>query len=221
MGRSRRTEGPIAPYRSGPNLVALFNQFGFTDEYAQGFPSRWAFAEQKIRALDGTPKLAQAVDAALHAREFLDTIFDPKAAVGYVNRYLVHDGLEVVSVGGHFRLRHTGRPGVDLDPDLLSSDDPLTEAFAREQVEKCGRKITEGDYDGAITNARALVEAVLLEVERRLDAKRPQYDGDLPNCTSRCSDSLVPNERMFWSRCARFCAGSPASSRDSPQRETR
>jgi len=31
----------IAPYMSGPNLVDFYNEYGFDDEYGQGFPSRW------------------------------------------------------------------------------------------------------------------------------------------------------------------------------------
>ena len=42
--------------------------------------------------------------------------------------------------------------------------------FIREQLEKCDRKLHDGDYDGAITNARSAVEAVLVDIESRLDA---------------------------------------------------
>jgi hypothetical protein len=34
-----KTSTPIAPYLSGPKLVAFFNDFGGNEQYGQGFPS--------------------------------------------------------------------------------------------------------------------------------------------------------------------------------------
>jgi len=61
---------------------------------------------------------------------------------------------------------------VKLEPSHLSH------AFIIEQIEKCRTKTSQGDYDGAITNARSLVEAVLA-AWRRFDSNAPEYDGDL------------------------------------------
>ena len=43
-------DSQISPYKSGPVLVRLFNEFGAKDVYGQGFPSRWYYAEEKIRS---------------------------------------------------------------------------------------------------------------------------------------------------------------------------
>ena len=51
--------------------------------------------------------------------------------------------------------------------------------FIDEQIKKSDEKIQSGDFDGAITNARALLEAVLTELERVYDSSPPEYDGDL------------------------------------------
>jgi len=52
--------------------------------------------------------------------------------------------------------------------------------FVKEQLEKSERKILEGDFDGAITNARSLVEAVLLDIEHYLsEDKSSTYDGNI------------------------------------------
>jgi hypothetical protein len=50
--------------------------------------------------------------------------------------------------------------------------------------------MTEGDYDGAITNARSLVEAVLTFIESKVDAHAPKYDGDLPKLYKRVQAHL-------------------------------
>jgi hypothetical protein len=56
----------------------------------------------------------------------------------------------------------------------------VNQLFIDEQVQKCDRKLSERDFDGAITNARSLLEAVLCEVERELSPESvPPYDGDL------------------------------------------
>ena len=39
-------DGGLSPYRSGPQLVTFFNQFGVDEEYGQGFPSQWYYKEK-------------------------------------------------------------------------------------------------------------------------------------------------------------------------------
>jgi hypothetical protein len=59
-----------------------------------------------------------------------------------------------------------------------------------EQIEKCRTKTSQGDYDGAITNARSLVEAVLTAIENEFDTDAPRYDGDLPKLYKRVQKHL-------------------------------
>jgi hypothetical protein len=54
-----------------------------------------------------------------------------------------------------------------------------THSFIKEQTEKCDIKIASEDYYGAITNARSLLEAVFVEIEKELDPSALKYDGDL------------------------------------------
>lgn len=51
--------------------------------------------------------------------------------------------------------------------------------FIAEQLAKLNDKLQSGDYDGAITNARSLVEAVLREIENQLGECSQPDDGDL------------------------------------------
>lgn len=39
------------PYRSGPKLISFFNLYGFHDKYGSGFPTRWVYAEERIKTL--------------------------------------------------------------------------------------------------------------------------------------------------------------------------
>lgn len=55
----------------------------------------------------------------------------------------------------------------------------LSNSFIDEQIEKCNKKIIDKDYDGAITNARSLIEEILLLIEEKINWVRSDYDGDL------------------------------------------
>ena len=60
------------PYRSGPQLVKFFNQFGARDVYPAGggFPTRRIYAQDKIRELNGSVALKEMIAKALDPREF-------------------------------------------------------------------------------------------------------------------------------------------------------
>ena len=43
-----------SPYRSGPQLIEFFYDFGERDLYGQGFPSRHIYAQDKLKIFNGT-----------------------------------------------------------------------------------------------------------------------------------------------------------------------
>jgi hypothetical protein len=53
--------------------------------------------------------------------------------------------------------------------------------FINEQIAKCRSKLEQADYNGAITNARSLVEAVCIELIERSEGKEVRSDGNLIN----------------------------------------
>ncbi len=52
--------------------------------------------------------------------------------------------------------------------DISESISKLSNKFIEEQIEKCNNKIIDKDYDGAITNARSLIEEILLLIEEKI-----------------------------------------------------
>jgi hypothetical protein len=82
----------------------------------------------------------------------------------------------------------TKRGEIIVDVKLEASH--LSHAFIMEQIEKCRTKMGQADYDGAITNARSLVEAVLAAIEKECEANPPAYDGDLPKLYKRVQKHL-------------------------------
>lgn len=178
IGKIATGDGQLSTYRSGPQLVRLFNDFGANDVYGQGFPSRWQYAEDKVRSLNGSEAIGALLCQLLDPREFMDTEHSANEAVQYINERLRYDGYEVVIDNGLAKIRNMTGIAVSCEHPFHGSEKE-GHLFIDEQIKKAETKIQEGDFDGAITNARSLLEAVLTELEKALDEEAPQYDGDL------------------------------------------
>ena len=179
----------LAPYRSGPALVDFFNQFGFEEDYGQGFPSRWAYAEGKLAEINGTESLKKAIEMAVDPRQFLGTNFSIEDALNYLNQFLEYDGYEIIKQGRAYVLATSSDELVSLDHAILENNAPNIE-FIKEQTFKCKSKISLGDYDGAITNSRSVLEAVLLEIEGKIPSEKQKYNGDLIQLYRRVQKQL-------------------------------
>jgi hypothetical protein len=179
----------MSPYRSGPMLVRLFNEFGSNDFYAQGFPSRWKYAEEKLLPLNGTTTMRRLVNTIFDATEWIGKDVKPEVAVAHLNKFLKFDGFELTRDGEHFKVLEIGAVAVQFDTPFPQSQE-VNHVFIEEQVRKCDKKIDDGDFGGAITNARSLVEAVLIEIEKQLSPNPAQYDGDLIKLNKRVQTLL-------------------------------
>src|ERR1700682_847155 len=126
----------LSRYRGGPALVTLFNQFGFNDVYGPGFPSRWAYAEDRIRQLNDTPNLARLIEAVLDPREFLNADQSQEAAADHVNARLRYDGFVVKLVDTMPRVVSLKKTAVEFTPlrTPATAKDPQ---FVDEQLAKC------------------------------------------------------------------------------------
>ena len=94
-------------------------------------------------------------------------------------------------------------PDADLIPDTARAlrIEDIDFEYIKEQLDKCDEKLGSGDYDGAITNARTLVENICLYI---LDSTGTQYDhrGNLPKLYKQTAkvlsmDSRQHTEQMF------------------------
>ena len=80
--------------------MSLFNSYGSNDQYGQGFPSRWKYAQDKIEELNGTCKLASLLREVLDPREFFNTEYESQKAIDFVNKWLSYDGYAVTIKSG-------------------------------------------------------------------------------------------------------------------------
>ncbi len=176
------------PYRSGPMLVDFFNNMGFREVYGQGFPSRGTFAQEKIAELNGKPKLKDAIREMLDPRLWIELSKEDhtvEKAAEKLNELLRYDGFEAVRDGHFYKVRELSGSIIEFENRFDKSTE-ISELLIEEQIKKSKEKIEAGDYSGAITNARTLVEAVCLKIEDELDPNGVRnHDGDLNKLFNR------------------------------------
>jgi hypothetical protein len=180
LGKLVTGDSKLSPYRSGPALVSFFNSFGGNDAYPEGggFPSRWKYAETKLAELNGTQAIARIISQVLDPREYIELDVEPQLGADFLNKYLKFDGFEVRREGDRFKVHNLAGQEVELETPHANPT-KLTHFLIDEHIAKCQTKIGEADYSGAITNARGLVESVLVDVESELDPGAAEYNGDL------------------------------------------
>ncbi len=197
----------LSPYQTGPDLVSFFNQFGSIDSYQQGFPSRWVYVEEKLKEFNGTGTLGRIIDKSLDPRRFLDPNFSLEEAISFLNVYLKYDRLKLEKIGDVYKLLEIQDLVRLPTPTKISKG--LNQEFIREQIQKCENKISQNDYDGSITNARTLVEAVLRDIENNLDLHAPKYNGNLIKLYKRVQKllSLNPKEKEITDNLKQVLSG--------------
>ncbi|MGN6646635.1 MAG: abortive infection family protein [Cytophaga sp.] len=57
--------------------------------------------------------------------------------------------------------------------------DRISFEYIHDQIKKCNAKIAEKDYDGAVTNARTLIESICLFILESKTKQKHEYDGNL------------------------------------------
>lgn len=175
------------PYRRGTDLVDFFNKLGFREVYGQGFPSRAVFAKEKVAELNGKSKLKDAIREMLDPRLWLELTskgHTVEICADQVNEIIKYDGYEVVRDGNFYKVRELSGTIIEIE-NRFEESEVLSELLIEEQIQKCREKIEVGDYSGAITNARTLIEAVCVNIEAELDPNAKGNDGDLMKLFNR------------------------------------
>ena len=93
------------------------------------------------------------------------------------------DGITIMNIAKDLQL---------LFADVVETEitEKLSSEFVGQQIAKCKQKMNSSDYDGAITNARTLIEEILLSIEERLEGARQPYDGNLMALYKRVSKQI-------------------------------
>jgi hypothetical protein len=164
------------PYVKGYELVLYFNKYGLNDTYEQGFPSRWKYTEEKLRELNGKDAIRQIIEETVDPRRYTELGINVDFAAQQINDIIKFDKLELRKVGDFYRVS-------DLTGPLIQPEtsNEINHDFINEQIEKCQKKVFEEDFNGAITNARSLIEAIFIEIIERHEKQEIKNDGDIEN----------------------------------------
>jgi len=96
-----------------------------------------------------------------------------------INDYLSDDGFKLVAIESWRKLRYYP---VKTDENSVNVEnvDKFSRPFIKEQLEKCNKKLSEWDFDWAITNARSLLEDVIVrDLHTQFTWKAMDSRGDL------------------------------------------
>jgi Abortive infection C-terminus len=189
-GMPYESTGKLSPYRSGPEILAFFaDTLGIHRTYRDGFGSRLAETRAYLDYANGTSSMTAILEAAVHPSHFLDSDRPVKPAVQHLNRFLEFDGFALRPKGHVYRLIDVTISSVKVRLTTAAVQ-ALDRSYLQEQHDKCDEKLSNADYDGAITNARTMVEAIVLAMEESLTGNKPEQDGDLTKYFKRVSKLL-------------------------------
>lgn len=175
-----------SPYRTKERLINFFSDFPTGITYPSGHPGRFTYTLRELSALNNSDILKKVIEEAVDPKLYGMTP-SVKDAVEYLNHYFISEGYileKVKSVSSdiklfandqvYYKLKTTNQNLVDI-----KNINKLSHEFINEQILKSKQKIFDGDYDGAITNARSLIEAIQEELILKSGHEIPNYNGDL------------------------------------------
>lgn len=108
-------------YRSGPMLVALFNQLGANDRYGQGFPSRATYTRNNIDRLNGTAGIDECLKMVFSPSEFLECPEKLNPCIESFNRYLAFDGWRVIIINNEVSFERVNKASIVFPKDKPQS----------------------------------------------------------------------------------------------------
>lgn len=178
-------------YRSGPKLVQFFNSLGFNDSYGQGFPSRWAYTDEKLAQLNGTPGIDQCIRMVFAPVNFVGQFDNLDKHLEEFNQYMAFDGWKVLREGVDLRFARVDenqaatsavqlesdeedqflkREFSNLSIDLLGLEGGMVDVL-NERVKEIERCFQSGAYLAVLILAGSTLEGLLLGIA----GKYPRY----------------------------------------------
>lgn len=140
------------------------------------------YVRLQLEKINGTAKIHDFI--IVYFKHIYDYADEPEEVIEYLNRYFDADGYSVEKIESSDEYKI-----YSLDACLVNYDCLFKESergnyiLINEHNEKCFNKIKLGDYTGAITNSRSLLEQLLCEIKaERLHAQGQRvsgYNGDI------------------------------------------
>jgi hypothetical protein len=152
-------------YRSGPKLIAFFNDLGFNDEYGQGFPSRWKFTDEKLSKLNGTADIDRCIKKLFAPVNYIGRFKDLDGFIKDFNQFLAFDKWQVVRNDAEITFKRAEKIKIDQTEPIteINEGDFLRYEFSDINIESIG-------LDGVITD---ILNLRIEEIKRCLNSDAP------------------------------------------------
>jgi len=150
-------------YRSGPQLIQFFSDLGFNDTYGQGFPSRWAYTDERLAKINGVPELDKCIKKLFSPVNFIGRVGELDNFIKDFNQYLSFDKWKVVRNGAEINFVRLDYVEIDESIPALNEDDFLKSDFQEVSLESIG-------LDGTITE---ILKLRVNEIEKCLSSDAP------------------------------------------------
>ncbi|MGU9962918.1 MAG: abortive infection family protein [Candidatus Halichondribacter symbioticus] len=183
-------------YRDIVSLVDFFSEFKVGDFYHSGLPPRLKYTKEKLNEFNAKELMQEVIERALDPKNYELNSFDSNEAAAKLDKDLKKDGYKIresyridpsIPEGfvceedeNHY-VRYYGVYPLEETIIDIETEVSLSNNFIKEQIQKSKEKLEQSDYDGAITNARSLVEAVQKEIISKSGETVPDYNGNILN----------------------------------------
>lgn len=152
-------------YRSGPKLVEFFNTLGSNDSYGQGFPSRWAYTDEKLAKINGTPELDKCIKAVFSPINFIGRYEILDKLIADFNAFLAFDNWQVIRKNTDITFQKGEKVTIPETPkiDVVTEDNFLNQEFKGISLDQLG-------LDGRLTE---VINSRFDEIKSCLQNKAP------------------------------------------------
>ena len=157
------------------------------------------YVRLQLEKINGTSRIHDFI--IVYFKHIYDYGDEPEEVVEYLNRYFDADGysIEKIEFSDEYKI-------YSLDDCLVNYDCLFKESergnyiLINEHNKKCFEKIKSGDYTGAITNSRSLLEQLLCEIRSEIQIsngqRRSGYNGGIDELLADVLDKLKIKETL-------------------------
>lgn len=140
----------------------------------------WVYEDSRLNLIRGDDKIfLNFLCETLHPAVRSDTT-EIRELLDIFNNHLGFDNYQLV-IKTHISKKPVFH-AIQIDEISVSfkNTKKIGRSFVKEQLEKCDTKLAQQDYDGAITNARSLIEDVIArDIHKQITGEEMQTKGDL------------------------------------------
>ena len=152
-------------YRSGPKLVAFFNNFGGKDSYGQGFPSRWQYTDTKLHNINGAPELDKCIKYLFSPVNFIGRYSELDSLIDSFNQYLAFDKWNIVRNNTEITFKRIDK--LDI-PKAVPKDEIKEDAFLNKEFKDLSIEVL-----GLEKQLTDIINSRLKEIQNSIESNSP------------------------------------------------